>query len=160
MSNDNSRGNESPDRQDASTRDTRTRTDGGTLPLKTHLEAIDHLTRVLLADVHNARSIDPDPDTRREVVRRLREIRAETSQVGLLLIGPEAAIPYRPSDDPDAEIPIADYCGSIVTTYSGPDPESLERERKRAGEDNADQSKSDTDTDCKHDDHERGEYDD
>ncbi len=104
MSNDDSRGNESPDRRNAST--TRI-TDGGTQPIERRLEAIDYLTRRLLADVQDATGIDPSPDTRREVVRRLREIRAETSRVGLLLIGPEAAIPYRPADEPDPEFEFA-----------------------------------------------------
>ncbi|WP_323173756.1 hypothetical protein [Natrialba sp. PRR66] len=110
MSNDETRGNESPDRQDAIDPND---------PLETHLEAIDQLTRALLVKTTppDAPAIDDlEQPQRREVRRRLREIRAETSRIGLLLIGPEAAIPYRPDG---------------VTTHSGPDPDLFEDDSRR-----------------------------
>ncbi|ELZ01814.1 hypothetical protein [Natrialba asiatica] len=110
MSNDETRGNESPDRQYAIDPND---------PLETHLEAIDRLTRALLVKTTppDAPALDElDATQRREVRRRLREIRAETSRIGLLLIGPEAAIPYRPEG---------------VTTYSGPDPDRFEDDSRR-----------------------------
>ncbi|MXV60959.1 hypothetical protein GS429_02535 [Natronorubrum sp. JWXQ-INN-674] len=143
MSNDDSRGNESPDRQDASPSNIRPLPDGGepaTQTLRKRLEAIDHLTQKLLEDVNAVSPIleDVDEDTRREARRRLREIRAETSQIGLLLIGPEAAIPYRPDDAPPETTLIAGDGDDIVTTYAGPaavhDPEAHDHERNACDE--------------------------
>ncbi|ADD03746.1 uncharacterized protein Nmag_0154 [Natrialba magadii ATCC 43099] len=103
MSNDETRGNQSPDRQDAPIDPNQ--------PLQTHLEYIDSITRALLARTTppNASAVDHlEPDQRRELRRHLRQIRAEASRVGLLAIGPEASMPYRPDT-------------ANVLTYSGPE---------------------------------------
>ncbi|ELY95671.1 hypothetical protein C483_00959 [Natrialba hulunbeirensis JCM 10989] len=103
MSNDETRGNQSPDRQDALIDPNQS--------LQTHLEYIDSITRALLARTTppNASAVDHlEPDQRRELRRHLRQIRAEASRVGLLAIGPEASMPYRPDT-------------ANVLTYSGPD---------------------------------------
>ncbi|AFZ73449.1 hypothetical protein [Natronobacterium gregoryi] len=101
MPTDDSRGHERLNRQAVSTR---TYPDGGTdESIQDQLEAIDRLTRSLLADLRTGEATtleDGNEDTRREAIRHVREIRAEASRVGLLLFGPEAAIPYRPSDPP------------------------------------------------------------
>lgn len=69
-----------------------------------------------------------DRETRREAVRHVREIRAEASHVGRLLIGPEALLHYRPADDPDASLIAPD--GSLTTAYLGPEPGALEPEQR------------------------------
>ncbi|ELY97278.1 hypothetical protein C482_13630 [Natrialba chahannaoensis JCM 10990] len=103
MSNDETRGTKTPDRQDAPIDPNQS--------LQTHLEYIDSITRALLARTTppNATAVDHlEPDQRRELRRHLRQIRAEASHVGLLAIGPEASMPYRPDT-------------ANVLTYSGPD---------------------------------------
>lgn len=150
MYNDATRGLESPDRSDVSPIDSRVRTDGGKPAdaVRERLRAIDALTRSLLADIQQP--IEPlehtDPETRREAARHVREIRAETGRVGLLLYGPEGSIPYRPSGSPnpdsdsdsdldlnleldsdsDTNRPRSSPCGPMVTTYAGPDPAAFE----------------------------------
>ncbi|WP_207891198.1 hypothetical protein [Natrarchaeobius oligotrophus] len=155
MSNDDSRGNESPDRRDAPTRKKQQTTES----VRTRLERIDRLTRTLLIDLErparNTAFEGLSDDDRRDVRRYLREIRAEASTVGLRVIGPEASIPYRPEDEPmdepageqiddPADEPIDDpadepidepanepepFDGSHVriTTFDGPTPEAFER---------------------------------
>ncbi|ARS89858.1 hypothetical protein [Natrarchaeobaculum aegyptiacum] len=98
MSNDDSRGNQSPDRPDAPTRDHPT-------PelIHSHLEQVDALTSTLLAALEAPApeddAIDDLSDRERQAVRRhLLQIRAEASQVGLTVLGPEGAISYRPGD--------------------------------------------------------------
>ncbi|WP_238709239.1 hypothetical protein [Natronorubrum halophilum] len=125
MSDDDTRGNESPDRRDASTPD---QTIDPTRPIRTYLETIDRLTRVLHARLRDpAVEIDGEPvaeESRRQARRRCREIRAETSQLGLRLIGPEAAIPYNPDETPSGT-------GRGVTTFSGPSPGKFDRDLER-----------------------------
>ncbi|WP_319004346.1 hypothetical protein [Natrinema amylolyticum] len=113
----------------------RVRADGGTQheSVRDCLTAIDYLTRTLLAAI---RDVDTDPETtnhetRREAARRVRGIRAEASQVGLLLVGPEAVVPYRPDDDPDRGSSPTDRPRSFTTSYLGPDAGALERELER-----------------------------
>ncbi|WP_440771405.1 hypothetical protein [Natronorubrum sp. DTA28] len=140
MSNDDSRGNESPDRQDASL------PQDSTHPIETYLEALDQLTRSLHARLHRA-DIDGErvPDeTRHQARRRCREIRAEASQIGLLLLGPDAAIHYHPDEtDTDA--------GRGVTTFSGPPPNKFDHdqhdEQERASEDQPDTEETDGEND-------------
>ncbi|OAQ52189.1 hypothetical protein HTG_11250 [Natrinema mahii] len=98
MTDDNSRDHEGPDRPDVSipAASDAELTDG---TVRERLEAIDRLTRSLLADIQagaGATSI-ADADDRSEACRHVREIRAEASHVGLLLFGPEMAIPYDPA---------------------------------------------------------------
>ncbi|WP_440764700.1 hypothetical protein [Natronorubrum sp. DTA7] len=148
MSNDDSRGNESPDRQDASL------PQDPTHPIETYLEALDTLTRSLHARLHRA-EIDGErvPDeTRHQARRRCREIRAEASQIGLLLLGPDAAIHYHP-DETDADT------ASGVTTFSGPPPNKFEPDqrdeqerpseddRERVSEDQSDTEETDGEND-------------
>ncbi|WP_246084512.1 hypothetical protein [Salinadaptatus halalkaliphilus] len=118
MSNDDSRGNESPDRRDEPTPSS---------TIRTHLETLDTLTHALLEALHDPHlEIDGQPPTesdRREARRRCREIRAETSQLGLRLFGPDAVIPYRPEGSSDAD------AQGGVTVYSGPESDRLERDR-------------------------------
>ncbi|QRV15785.1 hypothetical protein JMJ58_02460 [Haloterrigena salifodinae] len=112
MCNDDSRSNESSDRRNGPTHDNQD------APfLEEALETIDYLTRTLLADDHKSptRFRHCSRARRREIRRRLREIRAEASRIGLVAIGPEAAMPYRPEDDSSPG-------PSGVTTYSGPEP--------------------------------------
>ena len=126
MTNDDSRGNESPDRRDASTETDDETSSDDPQPIRAGLETIDELTRTLLEETRpprpNALERCPRND-RPEIRRRLREIRAEASQIGLLAIGPEAAIPYRPRDVDDTN---ADETG--VPVYSEPTPDPLERD--------------------------------
>lgn len=139
MSDDDSRGLESPDRSDVSTT-ARARTDGGSADdvIRDCLASIDYLTRTLLADVRDGEALDAletsDYESRREAVRHIREIRAEASQVALLLVGPEAVIPYRAADDPDRETSLIARQGSVTTSYLGPDPGAFHRERERQRE--------------------------
>ena len=156
MSDDNSRGLESPDRFDVSTPNARgrhnggkpsetkrpapeLRSDGGTPDdtVRERLESFDRLTRSLLADIQtgefHADLETADRDARLEATRHIREIRAEASRVGLLLFGPEMAIPYRPDGD-SSGLSIAAPGGSLTTAYRGPEPEALERERQRQRE--------------------------
>lgn len=124
-----SRGLESLDRSDASTLTTaRVRTDGGMSDdiLRDCLASIDYLTRTLLAAVRDAETLEgletDDRETRRQAVRHVREIRAEVSEVGRVLIGPEAVIPYRPSDDPERG-PLSTGCRCSFAT-ARPDSEA------------------------------------
>ncbi|SDJ67979.1 hypothetical protein [Natronorubrum texcoconense] len=147
MSNDDSRGNESPDRQDASLPQTPTQ------PIRTYLEALDTLTRALHARLHLA-EIEGErvPDeTRRKARRRCREIRAEASGIGLSLLGPDAAIPYHP-DETDADT------GSGVTTFSGPPPSKFGREHQHDHE--PEQNREPDDEDANDEDTDNGERDD
>ncbi|SDR12507.1 hypothetical protein [Natronobacterium texcoconense] len=95
MANDDSRETTTPARQNVST-------PADVNSIRDALEVLDQLTYAMLERLHDpSAEIDGDPrspETRREARRRCREIRAETSQLGLLLYGPEAAIPYRPDD--------------------------------------------------------------
>jgi len=117
----------------------RTRSDGGTPDdtVRERLESLDRLTRSLLADIQtgefHADLETADRDARLEATRHIREIRAEASRVGLLLFGPEMAIPYRPDGD-SSGLSIAAPGGSLTTAYRGPEPEALERERQRQRE--------------------------
>ncbi len=154
MFDDDSRGLEGPDRSDASPSTARVRpdrgerahgsrssparrADGGTSTdaVRERLESIDRLARSLLVDIRLGEPIadleSGDRDARREAVRHVREIRAEATHVGLLLVGPEAAIPSRPVDDPDGESVLLARDGSLTTSYHGPEPGALERERER-----------------------------
>ncbi|MDF9744704.1 hypothetical protein [Natrinema salsiterrestre] len=135
MSDHNSRDLEGPDRSVASTSNPRVRTDGGTQNdiVRDCLAAIDYLTRTLLSAIRDAET-DLETTThenRREAARHVRGIRAEASQVGLLLVGSEAVIPYRPGDDPDRGSSQTDRPRSFTTSYLGPDAEALERELER-----------------------------
>ena len=160
MSNDDSRGNESPDRQDAST--PTDQTNNATASIQAHLEALDHLTRTLHARLENPTlEIDGEPvpaDRRETARRRCREIRAQASLLGLRVLGPDAAISFRPADGPRP-----DDTNRGVTTYSGPTPETFERERR--GQDHTSNRTSDQtpernrEPDC-YDDTDRGERDD
>ncbi|AHF99625.1 hypothetical protein HALLA_13340 [Halostagnicola larsenii XH-48] len=86
MSNDDPRGNESPDRQNASTRATRL--------FRERLETIDHLTTILLRETTRSPALEHlEPAERSAVRRRLREIDAETNRILLLAFGPKATIP-------------------------------------------------------------------
>ncbi|SFS54046.1 hypothetical protein [Halostagnicola kamekurae] len=97
MSNDDPRGNESPDRQDASTHATRL--------FRERLETVDHLATILLRETTRSQALEHlEPAERRTVRRRLREIRAETNRTLLLVAGPEATIPSPENDpEPDAD---------------------------------------------------------
>lgn len=99
MSDDNPRGNESPDRQDASTRNHATRL------FRERLETIDHLTNILLEETTRPTALEHlEPAERRAVRRRLREISAETNRTLHLVVGPEATIPNpEPDNDPRGE---------------------------------------------------------
>ncbi|SER20906.1 hypothetical protein [Natrinema salaciae] len=125
----------------------RVRADGGTRNDTIHdcLAAIDYFTRTLLSAIRDAETDleTANHENRREAARHVRGIRAEASQVGLLLVGPEAVIPYRPGDDPDRDSSPTDRSGSFTTTSLGPDAEALERELERqrgdSGDDRADE---------------------
>ncbi|SER21036.1 hypothetical protein [Natrinema salaciae] len=142
MSDHNSRALEGLDRSDASISNARVRADGGTTDdtIRDCLTAIDSLTRTLHAAVQTegANLESADPETRREAARHVRGIRAEVSQVGLLLVGPEAVIPYRPGDDPDRDSSPTDRPRSFTTTYLGPEAEALERQRGERRDENSD----------------------
>ncbi|AFZ73410.1 hypothetical protein [Natronobacterium gregoryi] len=102
MANDDSRETDTPVRQDASTpADTSAPLDD-TESIRAALETLERLTDAMLERLHDpSAEIGGKPrsqETHREARRRCREIRAETSQLGLLLYGPEATIPYRPGD--------------------------------------------------------------
>lgn len=129
MSNDDSRGLESPDRPHASTDDSRALSDTS----RSRLETIDQQARTLLENV----SEDSD------AVRHLREIRAEVDRVRLSLLGPEAVLEDLPLEadvtrfdggdsieptDTDGDVPMIASRGERVTTYLGPDPDAYERE--------------------------------
>ncbi|PCR91664.1 hypothetical protein [Natrinema ejinorense] len=135
MSDHNSRGLEGPDRSGASMSTARVRADGGTHneSIRDCLTAIDSLTRTLHAAIQAEQATleHADRETRRKAARHVRQIRAEASQVGLLLVGPEAVIPYRPGDDPDRDSSSTDRSRSFTTSYLGPDAEALERELER-----------------------------
>ncbi|ELY51672.1 hypothetical protein [Natronolimnohabitans innermongolicus] len=144
MSNDDSRGNESPDRRDEPTPSS---------AIRTHLEALDKLTHALLEALHDPRTkIDGRTladHERREASLRCREIRAETSQLGLLLFGTEALIPYHP----EGSVDLAD-AGSGVTVYSGPDPDALRRDQ-HTDDTQRDQNTNDPEHDQRSDDTKR-----
>ncbi len=96
MSNDEIPGNQSPDRQDASTRDHATRL------FRERLETIDHLTNILLEETTQSPALEHlEPAERRAVRRRLREISAETNRTLCLVVGPEATIPEPDNTDDD-----------------------------------------------------------
>ncbi|MEY7847741.1 hypothetical protein AB7C87_00860 [Natrarchaeobius sp. A-rgal3] len=70
--------------------------------IETRLEQLDVLTRTLLADLeHPDRVPALETNAHKAVRRHLRQIRAEASQAGLQLVGPEATMPYRPREDRD-----------------------------------------------------------
>ncbi|MDJ1431973.1 hypothetical protein [Halostagnicola sp. A-GB9-2] len=98
MSDDNPRGNESPDRQDASSE-----TDHATRLFRERLETIDHLTNILLEETTRPTALEHlESAEQRAVRRRLREISAETNRTLCLVVGPEATIP-EPDNDPRGE---------------------------------------------------------
>ncbi|PCR91660.1 hypothetical protein [Natrinema ejinorense] len=142
MSDHNSRGLEGPDRVDVSPTNARVRADGGTQneSVRDCPASIDYITRTLLAAIQDAETDldNTDHETHREAARHVRGIRAEASQVGLLLVGPEAMIPYRPGDDPDRDSSPIDGPRSFTTSYLGPDAEALERELERQRGDSGD----------------------
>ncbi|AGB30432.1 hypothetical protein C488_04287 [Natrinema pellirubrum DSM 15624] len=131
MSDDNSRDHEGPDRSDVSTPSTPDAelTDG---TVRERLEAIDRLTRSLLGDIQAGTETTPtmDTDARSEACRHVREIRAEASHVGLLLFGPEMAIPYDPAAH-DGDAPRVSRSSSLTTAFRGPVPGALEQNRQR-----------------------------
>lgn len=93
MSNDDSRDRNAPDRQDEPT--TRDR------PIETRLERLDALTRALLADIQHPTGTafeETTARTRQQARRHVLEIRAQASQLGIRVVGPDAAIAYRPDD--------------------------------------------------------------
>ncbi len=134
MSDDNSRDHEGPDRPDASIPPAPDAelTDG---TVRERLESIDRLTRSLLADIQaEAGTMPPvDADARSEACRRIREIRAEASCVGLLLFGPEMAIPYDPATH-NGDALVVSRSGSLTTVFRGPEPGALEESRQRDGD--------------------------
>ncbi|OAQ52193.1 hypothetical protein HTG_11270 [Natrinema mahii] len=131
MSDDNSRDHEGPDRPDVSipAASDAELTDG---TVRERLEAIDRVTRSLLADIQSGAETTPtvDADDRSEACRHVREIRAEASHVGLLLFGPEMAIPYDPAAH-DGDTPRFSRSGSLTTAFRGPEPGSLDENRQR-----------------------------
>ncbi|ELY63499.1 hypothetical protein [Natrinema versiforme] len=109
MTNDDSRGLESPDRHAS------TETDLDTDAVRDRLEAITDLTETLLEEVRRTGET-LDDGTRRDATRRLREIDAEARRVGLELC-----------DRPLAENPATLVgCDSLTTTYSGPAPGAID----------------------------------
>ncbi|OAQ54123.1 hypothetical protein HTG_00920 [Natrinema mahii] len=111
MTNDDSRGLESPDRH--ASPDTNRNPDA----VRDRLEAITDLAETLLEEVH--RTDDTlDDETRREATRRLREIDAEARRVGLEL----CERPLSVTEDPTTLA----GCDSLTTTYSGPDPGAID----------------------------------
>ncbi|WP_435551854.1 hypothetical protein [Natrinema sp. CGMCC1.2065] len=69
-------------------------------------------------------------DDRSEACRHVREIRAEASHVGLLLFGPEMAIPYDPAAH-DGDTPGVSRSRSLTTAFRGPEPGTLEQDRQQ-----------------------------
>ncbi|WP_222912785.1 hypothetical protein [Natrinema sp. SYSU A 869] len=127
MSNDDSRGLESPDRPHASTPTARA-SDGKITDdsIRERLESITELTRSILTDVRTAdetTELAIDDETYRETTRRLREIDAEAMRVGLELFGSGVMLPER-SDDGDPPTVIG--CDSLTTTYRGPAPGTVD----------------------------------
>ncbi|QCC59268.1 hypothetical protein NP511_12650 [Natrinema thermotolerans] len=134
MSDDNSRDHEGPDRPDVSIPSASdAELTAGTV--RERLKAIDRLTRSLLADIQAGAGATPpaDADDRSEACRHVREIRAEASHVGLLLFGPEMAIPYDPAAH-DGDTPEVSRSRSLTTAFRGPEPGTLERNRQRDGD--------------------------
>ncbi|WP_224214595.1 hypothetical protein [Natrinema longum] len=102
---------------------------------------VDRLPHAHLARVHPDDETDLGTTThesRLEAARHVRGIRVEASRVGLLLVGPEAVIPYQPGDDPDRGSSPTDRSRSFTTAYLGPDAEALERQRGESGCDSGD----------------------
>lgn len=134
MTDDSSRDQNAPDRPDVSIPSTpgSELTDG---TVRERLESIDRLTRSLLADIQAEAGAMPaaDADARSEARRRVREIRAEASRVGLLLFGPEMAIPYDPATH-DGDALAVFPSGSLTTVFRGPEPGALEQDRQRDGD--------------------------
>ncbi|WP_455447925.1 hypothetical protein [Natrinema thermotolerans] len=134
MSDDNSRDHEGPDRPDVSipAAPDAELTDG---TVRERLEAIDRLTRSLLTDIQSGAETTStaDADDRSEACRHVREIRAEASRVGLLLFGPEMAIPYDPAAH-DGDALAVSRSGSLTTAFRGPEPGTLEQNRQRDGD--------------------------
>jgi hypothetical protein len=143
MSDHNSRDLEGPDRSVASMSNARVRTDGGdrTDFIRDCLASIDYLTRTLHATIRDPEMDHEtaDHEARPEAARRVRQIRAETSQIGLLLVGPEAVISYRPGDDPSCGSSPNDRSRSFTTSYLGPDAEALECQRGDSEDDYAEE---------------------
>lgn len=159
MTNDETRDTKSPDRQDESPA-----LRLHELSIAERLEAIDLITRSLLRNIHHPQQTRLEHatlKTRTDARAYVLEIRAQVSQLGITVIGPEASIPYRPADDlgpdlnPDSDSDPNEagsppgYTSSIVTTYSGPEPEALEYEdaRWRCGADGDGEGESDDDGD-------------
>ena len=150
MTNDDSRDTKTPDRQDESPA-----TELHESSIDERLEAIDRITRSLLRDIRRPEKTpleSASPATRTEAREFVLEIRAQASQFAIRVLGPEAAIPYRPADDParagDAGGSPPGYTSSIVTTYSGPEPEALEYEEHRTGDGEPDDRASESDADA------------
>jgi len=131
MTNDDSRGLESPDRPHASTPTDRVAYDGGTTDesIRERLETIARLTNSILEEVRNPDTTndleDLSDETRRGATRRLREIDAEARRVGLELFGPGMLIPSRSAEAVDDdrqtdELPTVVGCDSLTTTFRGP----------------------------------------
>ncbi|WP_202911852.1 hypothetical protein [Natrialba swarupiae] len=115
MTDDDSRDTKTPDRQDEPTPDTQS-------SIETRLEHLDILTRSLLEDLERPdRTPAIDETDRRAVRRHILQIRAEASQAGLRLVGPEATMPYRPGADRDGP-----RRGGLVSSSEGPMPGFLE----------------------------------
>jgi len=137
MSNDDTRGIETPDRS-AESNPTIPRTDGGTLSIRDRLTAIDRVTRTLLVDIHNPSGTaieDVDAETRAVAADHVRQMRAEASHVGLALLGPTATMHYSPfAEAGDNAIAV----GAFATTYDGPAPGAYGREHDRSPSDDAD----------------------
>ena len=143
-SNDDSRGNESPDRQDASSETDDETSSDDPQPIRAGLETIDELTRTLLEEIRppHPNALEGCPrDDRREIRRRLREIRAEASQIRLFATGPEAAIPYRSRDADESNDP-----RTGVSVYSEPATDPLERDDTDSDETHPEESHDDTGT--------------
>ncbi|ELY80486.1 hypothetical protein [Natrinema gari] len=147
MSDHDSRGLEGLDRVDASPTNARVRADGGhhSESIRDCLASIDYLTRTLLAAIQDEDTDleHADRETRRKAVRHVRGIRSEACQAALLLVGPEAMIPYQPGDEPDHDPSSTDRSRSFTTSYRGPAAEAhereLERQRREGGDDCTDE---------------------
>jgi len=137
MTNDDSRGLESPDRPHASTPTDRVAYDGGMTDesIRERLETIARLTNSILEEVRNPDTTndleDLSDETRRGATRRLREIDAEARRVGLELFGPGMLIPSRSAEAVDDdrqtdELPTVVGCDSLTTTFRGPIPGAFE----------------------------------
>ncbi|MFA9504388.1 hypothetical protein ACERIM_16620 [Natrinema sp. H-ect1] len=109
MTNDDSRGLESPDRHASTDTDLDT--------VRNRLEAITTLTETLLEDVRRT-GATLDEETRRDATRRLREIDAEARRVGLELCDRPLSV----TEDPATLA----GCDSLTTTYSGPEPGAID----------------------------------